>query len=149
MLDVIFNGSSTRKPSGMASVAMTFDNSDRKLDLDFDTVTVSRRLYRDGSSEYLLAHQPTIGQPAHGLDLTFGQVAGAVYRLCQEGVIAGEAHLQINPLAAAIARAQEDSGTGPRPETGGRVMGANQGKTVPADQASDPPMVGDLGVPGF
>ena len=54
MLDVIFNGSSVRKPSGMASVTLTFDNQDRKLALDFDTATVTRQLYRDGSSEILI-----------------------------------------------------------------------------------------------
>jgi chromosome segregation protein len=54
MLDVIFNGSSTRKPAGMASVTLTFDNTDRKLPLDCDTVAVARQLYRDGTSEYLL-----------------------------------------------------------------------------------------------
>jgi chromosome segregation protein len=57
MLDVIFNGSTTRKPAGMASVTLTFDNTDRKLPLECDTVAVTRQLYRDGSSEYLLNKQ--------------------------------------------------------------------------------------------
>ncbi len=59
MMDVIFNGSSTRKPSGMASVTLTFDNpanpdGKRHLPLDFDQVAVTRQLFRDGSSEYLI-----------------------------------------------------------------------------------------------
>src|SRR5678815_4825376 len=50
MMDVIFNGSSARKPSGMASVTLTFDNpangdGRRRLPLDFDTVSVTRQLY--------------------------------------------------------------------------------------------------------
>jgi len=57
MMDMLFNGSATRKPSGMASVGLTFDNTDRTLGLDLDTVTVTRQLYRDGSSNYLLNKQ--------------------------------------------------------------------------------------------
>ncbi len=98
---------------------------------------------------YLLGHQPTMGQPARGLDLTFGQVAGAVYRLSQDGAIAGETHLQINPLPAAIARTQQETGTQPRPETGGRVTSNRQNDTAPEEREPDRPMVGDLGIPGF
>jgi len=54
MQDVIFAGTENRKPLGFAYVAMTLDNSDHQLPLDFDEVVVSRRLYRSGESEYLL-----------------------------------------------------------------------------------------------
>lgn len=54
MEDVIFKGSAGRKPLGMAEVLVTFDNSDRSLPLDFDEVTVTRRLFRSGVSEYLI-----------------------------------------------------------------------------------------------
>lgn len=59
MMDVIFNGSSSRKPSGMASVTLTFENKvradgTRHLSLDQDDVAVTRQLYRDGTSEYLV-----------------------------------------------------------------------------------------------
>lgn len=60
MMDVIFNGSSARKPSGMASVTLHFENpinketSNRTLNVDADMVAVTRQLYRDGSSEYLI-----------------------------------------------------------------------------------------------
>ena len=40
------------KPLGYASVAITLDNSDHKLPVDFNEVTVTRRLYRSGESEY-------------------------------------------------------------------------------------------------
>ena len=52
MQDVIFSGTETRKPLSYASVAITLDNSDHKLPVDFNEVTVTRRLYRSGESEY-------------------------------------------------------------------------------------------------
>ena len=54
MQDVIFSGTETRKPLGYASVAITLDNSGHKLNVDFEEVTVTRRLYRSGESEYLM-----------------------------------------------------------------------------------------------
>ncbi|MBP3876630.1 MAG: AAA family ATPase, partial [Lachnospiraceae bacterium] len=54
MQDVIFAGTETRKAQSFASVAITFDNSDHMLDVDYEEVTVTRRLYRSGESEYLL-----------------------------------------------------------------------------------------------
>lgn len=54
MQDVIFAGTETRKPVSFASVSLTIDNSDHKLDIDFDEVTVTRRVFRSGESEYLL-----------------------------------------------------------------------------------------------
>jgi len=57
MQDVIFAGTELRKPLGFAFVSMTFDNSDRALNLDYSEVTVSRRLYRSGESEYMLNGQ--------------------------------------------------------------------------------------------
>ena len=44
MQDVIFSGTETRKPLGYASVAITLDNSDHQLNVDFEEVTVTRRL---------------------------------------------------------------------------------------------------------
>ena len=54
MQDVIFAGTELRKPLGFAYVAITLDNSDHKLDIDFEEVTVSRRLFRSGESEYMI-----------------------------------------------------------------------------------------------
>ncbi len=52
MQDVIFSGSDSRRAQGYASVAITFDNADRSLNLEFPEVTVSRFVYRSGESEY-------------------------------------------------------------------------------------------------
>jgi len=54
MEDVIFAGTQHRKPVGFASVTITLDNSDKMLPVDFTEVTVSRRIYRSGESEYYL-----------------------------------------------------------------------------------------------
>ena len=54
MQDVIFAGTENRKPVSFAYVAITLDNSDHKLPLDYNEVTVARRVYRSGESEYLI-----------------------------------------------------------------------------------------------
>ncbi len=54
MQDVIFSGTELRKPQGFAYVAITLDNGDHQLAIDYDQVTVSRRLYRSGESEYMI-----------------------------------------------------------------------------------------------
>ena len=54
MQDVIFSGTENRKPLSFASVSIALDNSDHKLPVDYNEVTVARRLYRSGESEYLI-----------------------------------------------------------------------------------------------
>lgn len=54
MQDVIFAGTQIRKPQGFAYVAITLDNSDHSLDISYEEVTVSRRIYRSGESEYMI-----------------------------------------------------------------------------------------------
>lgn len=54
MQDVIFSGTEMRKPQGFAYVAITLDNSDHQLAIDYEQVTVARRIYRSGESEYLI-----------------------------------------------------------------------------------------------
>ena len=58
MEDVIFSGSSARKPVGVAEVTLVLDNSDHMLPVDFDEVAVTRRMYRSGESEYLINSSP-------------------------------------------------------------------------------------------
>ncbi len=58
MEDVIFLGTASRKPQGFAAVSLTFDNSDRALPADADEVTITRRYYRSGESEYIINGNP-------------------------------------------------------------------------------------------
>ncbi len=58
MQDVIFSGTENRKPQSYAYVAITMDNSDHLLPVDYEEVTVARRVYRSGESEYLLNGTP-------------------------------------------------------------------------------------------
>ena len=58
MQDVIFAGTENRKPLSYAYVAITMDNSDHQLAIDFEEVTVARRVYRSGESEYLINGSP-------------------------------------------------------------------------------------------
>ncbi len=54
MQDVIFAGTENRKPLSYAYVAITLDNSDHQLAIDYEEVTIARRVYRSGESEYLI-----------------------------------------------------------------------------------------------
>ena len=54
MQDVIFSGTMQRRPMSYAYVAITLDNADHALPIDYEEVTVARRLYRSGESEYLI-----------------------------------------------------------------------------------------------
>ena len=58
MEDVIFSGSETRKPVGYCEVSLTLDNSDHRLNIDFSEVTITRRVYRSGESEYAINRRP-------------------------------------------------------------------------------------------
>lgn len=54
MLDVIFSGTEQRKPLGMAEVTLVLDNSDHSLNIEYTEVSVTRRVYRSGESEYYI-----------------------------------------------------------------------------------------------
>jgi len=59
MEDVIFAGSSARQAVGVAEVDLVLDNSDGFLPLEFSEITITRRMYRSGESEYLINQSPT------------------------------------------------------------------------------------------
>ena len=67
MQDVIFNGTESRKPMGYAYVAITLDNSDHKLPTDYQEVTVARKIYRSGETEYLMNGAPCRLRDIHEL----------------------------------------------------------------------------------
>ena len=58
MQDVIFNGTERRKPQSFSEVTLFFDNTEKIFNLDFDEVSLSRKLYRSGDSEYAINKSP-------------------------------------------------------------------------------------------
>ena len=73
-MDVVFNGTDTRKPLGLAEVTITFADCEKELGTDYHEVTIQRRVYRDGSGEYFLdgwGRTPRKGRFA-GLSRRFG-----------------------------------------------------------------------------
>src|SRR3954462_7557374 len=99
MLDVIFNGSGNRKPAGMAEVVLVFDNPKRDdgtrlLNLDTDEVSVGRRLFRDGTSEYQLNNHSARLKDIRELFLDTG-VGVDAYSVIEQGRVA--ALLEANP----------------------------------------------------
>lgn len=54
MMDVVFNGSGSRPPQNLSEVTLTFDNTDKRLPIDFSDVSITRRLFRSGESEYFI-----------------------------------------------------------------------------------------------
>jgi chromosome segregation protein len=94
MLDVIFNGSTSRRSSGLAQVDLVFDNSSGRLPIDQTEVTVSRRLYRSGESEYLLNKQVTRLKDIRELFMDTG-VGTNAYSIIEQGRV--DVLLQASP----------------------------------------------------
>jgi chromosome segregation protein len=86
MADVIFNGTDTRKPLGFAEVSLTFSDCASELDVDWHDVRVTRRVYRDGNSEYLLNKTPCRLRDIQNLFADTG-VARAAYSMMEQGRI--------------------------------------------------------------
>ncbi len=94
MLDVIFNGSGTRKMSGMSQVDLLFDNTDRKLAADTDEVVITRRLFRTGDSEYLINSESCRLKDIRELFMDTG-VGVSAYSIIEQGKV--DLLLQANP----------------------------------------------------
>lgn len=72
MEDVIFGGTAARRPQGFAEVTLTIDNTDRGLNFDNDTVSVTRRYYRSGESEYQINKATVLLKNIHELFMDTG-----------------------------------------------------------------------------
>ena len=86
MEDVIFVGNAHRKPVGMAEVSLTLSNIEGRLPIPHDEVTITRRLYRSGESEYLLNRHVCRLKDITRLFLDSG-LGREPYALIQQGVI--------------------------------------------------------------
>src|SRR5437870_1506716 len=86
MADVIFNGAETRKPVGVAEVSLTFTDCAEELGIDWHDVRVTRRVYRDGNSEYLLNKTPCRLRDVQSLFADTG-IARAAYSMMEQGKI--------------------------------------------------------------
>lgn len=99
MSDVIFNGSSSRKPSGFAEATLSFDNTSRLFPVEADEVRFGRRLYRSGDSEYLLNGAAVRLKDIK--DLFLGTGAGtAAYSIIEQGRV--DQILQANPTTRRV-----------------------------------------------
>jgi chromosome segregation protein len=86
MADVIFNGADTRKPVGVAEVSLTFTDCAEELGIDWHDVRVTRRVYRDGNSEYLLNKTHCRLRDVQSLFADTG-IARAAYSMMEQGKI--------------------------------------------------------------
>ena len=86
MEDIIFSGTEQRKALSLAEVALTIDNSNRILDFDSDIVTVGRRIFRDGESEYLINRSPVRLKDIDKLFMDTG-IGKSAYSVLEQGKI--------------------------------------------------------------
>ena len=86
MADVIFSGSDTRKPLGFAEVSLTLTNCSEELGVDWHDVRVTRRIYRDGNSEYFLNKTLCRLKDIQSLFADTG-VARSAYSMMEQGKI--------------------------------------------------------------
>jgi len=84
MEDIIFSGTDQRKPLSLAEVSLTLDNGDRVLDFDSDSVTISRRIFRDGESEYLINKSPVRLKDIDKLFMDTG-IGKSAYSVLEQG----------------------------------------------------------------
>jgi chromosome segregation protein len=83
---LVFNGSKTRSPSGLAEVSLTFENTKNLLPTEFSTVTITRRFYKNGDSEYRLNDVACRMKDIHNLFMDTG-VSTDSYAIIELGMV--------------------------------------------------------------
>ncbi|HEY0257494.1 MAG TPA: chromosome segregation protein SMC, partial [Candidatus Methylacidiphilales bacterium] len=86
MKDVIFSGTETRPPLGMAEVSLTFGDCEEQLGVAYNEVTITRRVFRDGASEYELNKTPCRLRDIHSLFMDTG-IGRTAYSIMEQGKI--------------------------------------------------------------
>jgi chromosome segregation protein len=86
MADVIFNGTDKRKPVGLAEVTLTMADCEKSLNVDFNEVALTRRVFRDGRSEYRLNNTVCRLKDIHDLIAGTG-IGRAAYSIMAQGQI--------------------------------------------------------------
>ena len=86
MKDVIFSGTDQRPPLGMAEVSLTFGDCEEQLGTEYNEVTITRRVFRDGASEYELNKTPCRLRDIHQLFMDTG-VGRSAYSIMEQGKI--------------------------------------------------------------
>jgi chromosome segregation protein len=86
MKDVIFSGTETRPPLGMAEVSLTFGDCEKELGTAYNEVTITRRVFRDGASEYELNKTPCRLRDIHGMFMDTG-IGRSAYSIMEQGKI--------------------------------------------------------------
>ncbi|HET9522798.1 MAG TPA: AAA family ATPase, partial [Terrimicrobiaceae bacterium] len=86
MADVIFSGTDSRQALGMAEVSLTFAECEKELGVEWNEVCISRRVYRDGKSEYFLNKSPCRLRDIHQLFMDTG-VGRSAYSIMEQGKI--------------------------------------------------------------
>ena len=84
MADVIFSGTDTRQPHGMAEVSMTFSECEKELGVEWNEVCITRRVFRDGKSEYLINGTPCRLKDIHNLFMDTG-IGRSAYSIMEQG----------------------------------------------------------------
>ncbi len=86
MADVIFSGTDSRPPLGMAEVSLTFADCEKELGLEYNEVRITRRVFRDGQSEYLLNKVPCRLRDIQQMFMDTG-VGRSAYSIMEQGKI--------------------------------------------------------------
>ncbi|MCP4136571.1 MAG: AAA family ATPase [bacterium] len=84
MEDIIFSGTDNRKPLSLSEVSIAIDNTNRVLDIDSETITIGRRVFRDGESEYLINKSPVRLKDIEKLFMDTG-IGKSAYSVMEQG----------------------------------------------------------------